>query len=158
MLDVPDRVPGYVPDRVPDSGVKSEGRARRRPCAIRSDLVEEHPDVSLSFGEPEPLPGMARDLRHLSAEQAATLLCDEFLRWGSGQATVLDPVEVRRLVRLDCRRRGVKVTTSAVGEIVVILNEERLDAFRNSPDWDRAQDAALAALDRVRGRSPGDWP
>jgi hypothetical protein len=121
--------------------------------------VEEHPDVSLAFGEPEPVPGMARDLRHLSAEQAATLLCDELLRWGSGQATVVDPAEVRRLVRLDCRRRGVKVTTSAIGEIVVILNEQRLDSFRDSPDWDRAQEAALAALDRVRGRSPGDdWP
>ncbi len=121
--------------------------------------MDEHRDVSLSFGEPEPVPGMARDLRHLSAEQAATLLCKELLRWGSGQATVVDPAEVRRLVRLDCRHRGVKVTTSAVGEIVVILNEERLDAFRDSPDWERAEDAALAALARVRGRTPRDnWP
>ena len=102
------------------------------------------------------MPGMARDLRHLSAEQAATLLCADLLRRGAGHATVADPAEVRRLVRRDRRRRGVKVTTSAVGDTVVIVNEERLDAFRDSPDWERAEEAALIALDRVRGRAPRD--
>lgn len=124
--------------------------------AIGSNLVEDRPDVSVSFGEPEPVPGMARNLRHLSAEQAATLLCADLLRRGAGQAAVVNPDEVRRLVRLDCRRRGVKVTTSAVGQIVVILNEKGLDAFRDSPEWERAEEGALIALDRTRERAPRD--
>lgn len=72
-------------------------------------------------------------LEHLSSENAAAALIDLFLRTGSAQARVADPDEVRRLVRLDCRRRGCRFRTLGAHG-VVLCEDERYEAFLASED------------------------
>jgi len=64
-------------------------------------------------------PLTSNSLRHLSAEQASTALTECFRTTGAAQAYVDEPDEVRRLARLDCRRRGIRVRTVAAGGLVV---------------------------------------
>jgi ferric-dicitrate binding protein FerR (iron transport regulator) len=96
----------------------------------------------------------AADLRHLSAEEAATALVDRFARTGYAQADVEDLVTVRRLIRRDCRQRSLKVQTFGVGAVVVAVDEERNSEWLASIDGIEYQnqmgDAALAALANVK--------
>ena len=84
----------------------------------------------------------------------ATAMCEHFRRTGCAQADVSDPAEVRQLARLDCRRRGIRVTTLAVGYVVVIYDDERPDAFMATPEGEQTAGSALEALARVRGPRP----
>lgn len=77
------------------------------------DVVEEQPVVALGSKFTRLDAGRSADLRHLTAQQAATAMCEHFRGTGCAQADVSDPAEVRRLARLDCRRRGIRVTTLA---------------------------------------------
>ncbi len=77
-----------------------------------------------------PLPaGHVDSLEHLSSELAAAALTDLFLRTGSAQARVGNADEIRRLVRLDCRRRGCRVRTLGRHGVVAVYDEERYEAF-----------------------------
>lgn len=96
--------------------------------------------------------GWSADLRYLTAEQAATVMCEHFRATGSAQADVSDPAEVRRLIRLDCRRRRVRVCTLAVGRVVAVYDEARHDAFMATPEGELSMDAAVEALEWIRGR------
>jgi hypothetical protein len=101
----------------------------------------------------------AADLRHLSAEQAATALIDRFVRTGYSQADVADPAAVRQLIRRDCRQRKLTVQTHAIGAVVIAVDEERNAKWLSSPEGiayqDHMGDAALTALANVVSpRSP----
>lgn len=118
------------------------------------DVVEEHEVVALGSKFAKLDAGRSADLRHLTAELAATAMCEHFGRTGCAQADVFDPAEVRRLARLDCRRRGIRVTTLAVGHVVVIFDDARHDSFMATPQGARAADAALEAMARVKATQP----
>ncbi len=89
--------------------------------------------VPLRPGEGRLTPGAAVDLRDLNAEQAVVSMCELFYATGTAQALLRDPDEVRRLVRLDCRRRGIRVRTFAAGNIVVLHDDDRYHAFLSTP-------------------------
>ncbi len=76
--------------------------------------------------------GHVDSLEHLSSEWAAAALTDLFLRTRSVRARVSDAATVRRLIRLDCRRRGCRVKTLGTNGngIVVVYDDERYAAFR----------------------------
>lgn len=108
------------------------------------------------------------DLSALSPEQAATALVDRFVRTGYAEARVADPDHVRRMIRRDCRRRGVRVRTLAAVDVLVVIDEERHRrwlATEEGRDHQRRMDAAMIeAMNRPekpisgeqsRGRSPG---
>lgn len=99
--------------------------------------------VDLALGPDRLEAAGVTGLQHLTPERAATYLCDLFRRTGSAQAYVSDPDEVRRLARQDCRRRGIRVRTLAVGEFVLIYNDERYDAFLATPDGVRYSEEML---------------
>jgi len=71
-------------------------------------------------------------------------MSDLFRRTGAAQAHVGDPAEVRRLIRLDCRRRGVSVRTIAVNDIVVAHDEQRRADFLLT-DEGQAYEAEMTA-------------
>ena len=98
-------------------------------------------------------PGSSATLRDLTPEQAATAMCGHFRRTGCAQAEVSEPAEVRRLSRLDCRRRGIRIKTLAVGDVVVIYDDERRSAFVATPEG-QAADATLEAMTRFKARHP----
>lgn len=117
-------------------------------------VVGDHEVVALRTRFATLDAGRSADLRCLTPEQAATAMCELFRSTGCAQAGVSDPAEVRRLARLDCRRRGIRVTTLAVGNVVVIYDDDRHDAFMATPEGEQTADSAIEALARVRGPHP----
>jgi hypothetical protein len=97
--------------------------------------------------------GHVDSLAHLSSELAASSMTDLFLRTGYAQARVIDSAEVRRLIRLDCRRRGCRVRTFSAHDVVVVYDEQRHEAFLGT----EAGAAYLDEMDR-RMRSAFDYP
>lgn len=81
-------------------------------------------------------------------------MCEHFRSTGCAQADVCDPAEVRRLARLDCRRREIRIRTLAVGHVVVIVDDERQDSLMTTPEGARAADAALESMARVKAAQP----
>lgn len=101
-------------------------------------------------------PGWSATLRDVTPEQAATAMCEHFRRTGCAQAEVSEPAEVRRLSSRDCRRRGIRIKTLAVGDVVVIYDDERRNAFAATPEGKRASDVTLEAITRFRARHPSN--
>lgn len=99
-------------------------------------------------------PGWSASLRDLTPEQAATAMCEHFRRTGCAQAEVSDPAEVRRLARLDCRRRSIRVKTLAVGDVVVIYDDHRRNTFMTTPEGQRTVGITLEAIERFKSRHP----
>ena len=60
-----------------------------------------------------------------------------FRMTGAAQANVNDPDEVRRLARLDCRRRGIRVRTLSVGDLVVVYDDDRYAEFLKTPQGEQ---------------------
>src|SRR3954454_12189164 len=107
----------------------------------------------------EPL---ATDLSALSPERAATALADRFVRTGYAEARVIDPDAVRRMIRRDCRRRGMTVRTLAAGNVVVAIDEERHARWlttKEGRDHQRRVDAAtIEAMNRLDVTLPSSHP
>jgi hypothetical protein len=91
---------------------------------------------------------MIRDLGHRTAEQAATVLVEEFVRTGHSEARVDDVSAVRALVRRDCRHRELPVRTYGAGSIVAVDDQERhndwLQTTEQGREHKRSSDQALA--------------
>jgi hypothetical protein len=102
---------------------------RQEPILVTLLLMSK--DVSLG---PRLPAGHVDSLHHLSSEQAAVAMAELFRRTGSAQAHVTDPAAVRRLIRLDCRRRGMSVRTLAAKDIVVAYDEERRAQFLSTDE------------------------
>lgn len=93
--------------------------------------MAKNPDIPQG---PRPDAGHVDSLEHPSSEQAAVALAELFRRTGSAQARVTDPAAVRRLVRLDCRVRGVAVRTHAAHGVVLGWDDARREVFLATPD------------------------
>jgi hypothetical protein len=104
-------------------------------------------DISLG---PRLPAGHVDSLRQLTNEQAAVAISDLFRRTGSAQAHVLNPGEVRRLIRLDCRRRGVAVRTLAVNDIVVAYDEDRRAQFLETDEGHAYLDATNERIEAAK--------
>ncbi|HET7665442.1 MAG TPA: hypothetical protein VFK56_05075 [Mycobacterium sp.] len=121
----------------------------------RSGIEPLHRDGRLA----EPL---ATDLSALSPERAATALADRFVRTGYAEARVTDPDAVRRMIRRDCRRRGMKVRTLAAGNVVVAIDEERharwLTTDEGRDHQARVDAAMIDAMNRLDATLPGSHP
>jgi hypothetical protein len=96
-------------------------------------------------------PGLTTDLMSMSAEQAATALVDEFARTGHAEAWVVDAETVRGLARTDCRRRGLRFRSVAVGATLAIFDDERHGAWLETAEGTsyrkRADEAIIAVLE-----------
>jgi len=107
-------------------------------------------------------PGRRTDLRPLTAEQAATVLVDEFARTGCSEALVADPRAVRQLVRRDCRRRRLRVSTRLVGVTVVVVDDARHDRWLRTEEGReyarQRDDAMIAALEAAMPKTPRPNP
>ena len=127
---------------------------QRRPPAV-SGVEPLHRDGRLA----EPL---ATDLSALSPERAATALADRFVRTGYAEARVTDPEAVRRMIRRDCRRRGMRVRTLAAGHVVVAIDEDRHARWLTTEEGrehQRRVDAAMIdAMNRLDVTMPPSHP
>jgi hypothetical protein len=115
---------------------------RHGPVSGHADRVSK--DVSLG---PQLPAGHVDSLRHLTSEQAAVAMAELFRRTGSAQAHVVDPPEVRRLIRLDCRRRGVGVRTLAANGIVVAYDEQRRADFLKTDEGQAYEEEMTARVE-----------
>jgi hypothetical protein len=104
-------------------------------------------------GELKPLHRDARvggpfraNLLNLSPEQAATALMDRFVTTGCAEAEVADPDQVRTLLRRDCRRRRLRMRTLAVGNLVLLIDDERHAKWLATPDGRRYREQANDAI------------
>lgn len=120
--------------RSPTSGA-APGPSTASPAWNRSDVtVPPWRKTSFTARQRRPSGPVGQViLRELTPEQAATALCELFLRTGVAHALVSDPDEVRRLARRDCRRRGIRRRTIAAGDVVV-LHDDKYDALLTIPD------------------------
>lgn len=113
--------------------------------------ADKRDDVVQPLHRAATTPGLRTHLHTLTAEQAATVLMNEFARTGYAEAQVIDPQVVRQLIRRDCRRRGLPVKTLCAGAAVAVIDEDRHERWLRTNDgaeYARQRDEAVtAALD-----------